>query len=838
MNVIVYAQTHWDREWYKTFQSFRLRLVQVVDSVIEQLEQNKLASFYFDGQTIALEDYLEIKPENKERIIKLIKDKKLFIGPWYVLADEFLVSGESLIRNLLIGIRQSQEYGCNDFIGYLPDAFGHSSEIPRILSSANIDYAVVWRGAGKNNSEFVWKSPDNSAVLTTYLTEGYFHDYLNHPVSTKKKAANIKKILGQLKKYASNDTILLPLGGDHLAPAEDFDNTINNINSILDNYNICTGSLFDYKKLIKNKNITEVKGELRDNTRNFILSGTLSTRTYLKRANAKATWKLSKLAEPFYALLNQYNLINGFENEFEYAWKLLLKNHAHDSICGCSVDEVHDEMISRFNQVEQISDGLIGACLNKLSEKIKKGDLIIYNASDKAFTGAVKIKTSETLPTSLFNQHLKNINEFPQEILYDITCAPVQEDIKEFKEYLVWAENIKPYSVQIIDKNFKYQEHPTIVETESRFIKNSRIRLEINDNGTLKLTDSDAGKTFDNLMTFYNIADDGDTYNFSPILNDEPVTGRFIKSEVIENGKLRGILRLHYEINIPESLDRTKKIRSKNILKHKITVDISVTADSKRVEFDINWENLSKDHILQIRFKFPEKIYKTYAENNFGIIERDFDPDYNQLAKFPAEKDIELKSNTAPMQRFVYTNELGIITDGLAEYGVEKNDLYITILRSTEKISGGKIGTRGTPAGPPLEVPKAQCLGKQNIRYAICAVNSPESLFMEADQFYGCVLTEIGTAKNNLDKTKIIENMLDFNNPDIYVYSVKLPQNRKQKGIIVRLMNISNRNQSIKINSDLKFKTINEVNLLENIISKNLDKILFKPYELKSIILY
>ncbi|MDD3012143.1 MAG: glycoside hydrolase family 38 C-terminal domain-containing protein [Candidatus Gastranaerophilales bacterium] len=839
MDVIVYAQTHWDREWYRTFQEFRLRLVQVTDSIIEQLEQNKLDCFYFDGQTIALEDYLEIRPEQKEKILKLIKDKKLFIGPWYVLADEFLVSGESLARNLLTGIDQSKKYGCDEFVGYLPDAFGHSSDIPRLLSAANIDYAIVWRGAGNNKSEFIWKSPDGSSVLATYLTEGYFQDYLNHPVSVQKKAENIEELLDKINKYSLGNLILLPAGGDHLAPPKDFDNLVSQINSDINNYTLCSGSLFNYKNLIKNQNLdlAEVQGELRDNTRNFILPGTLSTRLYLKKANAISTWKLCKLAEPLYSLLQYCQIVSNLENELIYAWKLLLQNHPHDSICGCSTDEVHDEMIPRFNQVNQISDWLTGFCLNRLSQKVKKGDLIVYNSSDAAYSGVIKIKTSENLPQNVMSQYLGSVNEFPQEILYDTERAPVQEDIKEYKEYLIWAEDIKPFSIHVIKKDYEYKKHPTIVETESRFIKNSRIRLEVNDDGTLKLTDSDIGKTFDNLHIFCDLADNGDTYNYSPVINDQPIKASLLKTEVIENGNLRGILRLIYEIKIPESLDKVKKIRSEKVLTHNINVDITVYADSRRVEFNASWENLSCDHILQIRFRFLDMVSKTFAENNFGIIERFFDPDYDQLKNFPAKKDEELKSNTAPMQRFVFANGLGIITEGLSEYGVEGNDLCITMLRSVGKLSGGVIGTRGTPAGPPLDVPGAQCTGIQNARYAICAVHKPEELFMEADQFFGCILTEMGIAPDNSAETEIIKNLLNFNNPDIYTYAVKLPQNKAQKGIIIRLMNISDKKQCIEINSDMNFKEINEINLLESVISTGLEHIEFKPYELKNILL-
>jgi len=839
MDVIVYTQTHWDREWYRTFQEFRLRLVQVVDRVIEQLEQNKLDCFYFDGQTIALEDYLEIRPEQKEKILKLIKDKKLFIGPWYVLADEFLVSGESLIRNLLIGINQSKEFGCNEFVGYLPDAFGHSSDIPRILSSVNIDYAIVWRGAGNNKSEFIWKSPDGSSVLTTYLTEGYFQDFFNHPVSAKKKAENIEKLLDKIKKYSLSDLILLPAGGDHLSPPIDFDNKINQVNNNIDNYKLSPGSIFHYKNLIKTKNLdlAEVTGELRDNTRNFILPGTFSARLYLKRANTISTWKLSRLAEPLYSLLHQCGTVSGLENELSYAWKLLIQNHPHDSICGCSIDQVHDEMMPRFNQVDQISDWLTGFCLNKLAQKVEKGSLIVYNSSSEAFSGVIKVKTSENLPQNIMKQYLGTANEFPQEILYDIERAPLQEDMKKHKEYLIWAEDIKPHSIQIISKEYKYKEHPTIVETESRFIKNSRIRLEVNNDGTLKLTDSDVGKTFDNLQIFCDMADNGDTYNFSPVKNDQPLKARLLSTKVMENGKLRGILRLVYEIKIPKSLDKIKKTRSKRVLTHNINVDIVVNADSRRTEFNASWENLSCDHILQVRFKFSEKVCKTFAENNFGIIERTFDPDYDITNYLPAGKDNELKSNTAPMQRFVFANGLGIITEGLTEYGVEGNDLYITLLRSVGKLSGGAIGSRGTPAGPPLDVPGAQCIGEQKARYAICAVHKPEELFMEADRFLGCILTETGIAEDNSAEEGIIKNLLNFNNPDIYTYAVKLPNDKNQKGIIARLMNISDRKQCIKISSDINFKEIKEVNSLENTTSEGLKQIEFKPYEVKSLLL-
>src|SRR3989339_1225726 len=280
MDVIVYAHTHWDREWYRPFQEFRLRLIEVLDQVIDQLSTNKMGCFYLDGQTIALEDYLEVHPYRKDQIIELIKNKKLMIGPWYVLADEFLVSGESLIRNLLTGINISREFGCDKFIGYMPDSFGHNSEMPRILSSFGINEAVVWRGVGNQKSEFIWKSPDGSAVFTTYLVEGYFQDILNQTFSIEEKTRKIGEFLNKIKHHAASDLLLLPAGGDHLAPAPYFDMQINEINEHINNYVIRSGCITHYIDKVKEKNLElkEIQGELRDCSRSPILTGTFSSR--------------------------------------------------------------------------------------------------------------------------------------------------------------------------------------------------------------------------------------------------------------------------------------------------------------------------------------------------------------------------------------------------------------------------------------------------------------------------------------------------------------------------------------------------------------------------------
>ncbi|MDD3151267.1 MAG: glycoside hydrolase family 38 C-terminal domain-containing protein, partial [Candidatus Gastranaerophilales bacterium] len=826
--------THWDREWYQPFQEYRLRLIDTFDEIIENLQNGNLNQFYFDGQTIVIEDYLEIHPEKREIIKNLIKENKLKVGPWYALADEFLVNGESLIRNLLVGINQAKALGEKDFIGYLPDAFGHCASMPMIFNSFNIKNAVVWRGVGEQDSEFIWKSADNSSVIATYLTEGYFQDYLHGDNSIKEKAQNIKNLLDKIKKYSIGDLILLPVGADHLSLPENPNKITQQINEQIENYDIVSGSIFDYVNTEK-KAKNEIMGELRDNSRSFILPGTLTSRIYLKRQNALATWKLSKLAEPFQAYMKNLNLSKSRKNELIHAWKLLLQNHPHDSICGCSRDEVHRQMLTRFDEVNQISDGIISRNLNILSKALSKGSFAVCNLSNFEFSGIVKIKTRQKLPDSLPRQFLKTLTEFPNEILQNLKRPPIREYVEKYDEYLIWADKIKPNSIKIINENFNNSIIPDNVEITNKSIKNSKIELKINYDGTIDIKDNETLKEFKGLHTIEDVADCGDSYNLCPIKDDIAIKADLAKTKIIEIGSLRSTLRLKYKIAIPQSLDNSQKFRSKKIVKHTINIDVSLCSNAKRVEFKAVWENNSLNHLLKIKFNTGQKVYKTLSEDNLGIIERKFNPDYEISQNIPVEKGKEVFENTAPMGRFVSANGLSIITEGLSEYGVSKNNLELTILRSTGIISNGTMDTRGLAAGPPIETPECQCLGFQQARYAICLNDKPQELFKEADEFMNCILFAEGISEKS---QKLPINFLEIDNSNIYIYATKIPE-KSTKGLIIRLMNISNTPQSTIISTEHFSKTV-QTNSLEELIQKEQKlpvNINFEPNELKTFYL-
>ncbi|MGE0261664.1 MAG: glycoside hydrolase family 38 C-terminal domain-containing protein [Candidatus Obscuribacterales bacterium] len=382
----LYLHTHWDREWYWSFEKYRTQLVSVARKVIEDLESGALSSFHLDGQTSAVEDILEVAPELGPRLKKLVKKGSLSVGPWYVLADQMLVSGESLVRNLDLGLRQSRRLGGAMMVGYCPDTFGHTQDMPRVLAGFGIKTAVVWRGVPllERGPDFFWQAPDGSKVLACLLPDGYYQTAFHESASLgEEEAATL--LAGYLRSFIEagkepssrarsastlRPTALVPVGGDHLYPPADFERLARLSKAGLNGSELAVVKLGDYldgaleAATAPGALLRIIKGELRDNRsakehcRAFMLAGVLSTRLYLKRQNRLGEWRLSRIAEPLLSLLAWSGVVNYPARELDHAWRLLLRNQPHDSICGCSVDEVHREMLTRYQGLHDVLDVL------------------------------------------------------------------------------------------------------------------------------------------------------------------------------------------------------------------------------------------------------------------------------------------------------------------------------------------------------------------------------------------------------------------------------------------------------------------------------------------------
>ena len=642
--VIAYLHTHWDREWYREFEVFRLRLLRVFDNVLDMLEDGTIPSFYFDGQVVALLDYLEIRSEKEALIRLLIKEKKLFIGPFYCLVDEFLTDRTCFEKNLEIGMKIACDFGCEDFVGYLADTFGHSCNIPAILKKFGIDKCVVWRGCPDViPAEFKF-----NGVNTVNLVRGYFMDCLEPEF--------LKKNLDLIAEKSGN-VLLLPIGADHRGVDKDINEKIRYANEKLDDYEIELGSIFDYFDAVKDRFNFEWNDELRSNEKTFILEGSYSARTRIKQLNSKACYKLH-----FADKLRKY-FDENYDNIVEYAYKLLLKNQAHDGICGCSTDDVHKENEIRYKKVLQIADTII--------EELRQKHSDLVNFTD--YKGVIEFDTTE--PQS---QVIKERKGFETHLLHDTQRIPVTED------YTTIYTNLK--EIEQSDDVLH------ILDTE---IGNSHLTLKI-EQGEFNLYIND--KKYENIVEFIRLRDMGDTYNHGFLADDKPERA-FIKSyDISFEGDLRSGLLVNTTF---------------------FNVLITLNKNSKLLNFKIIWNNTLKNTLWQAKINLPEAVKETYSEDMNEIIRREFDPDLDVRGNLPKEKGLEAKMNFAPMGRFVWAQNVGIITNGLREYEVAGNSISITLLRSVGVISNPQNPCRTTPAGPPIEVPEAQQLGENMAEFSL-----------------------------------------------------------------------------------------------------------------------
>lgn len=381
----VISHTHWDREWYQPFQEFRLRLVHLIDGLLELLERDTAyRHFMLDGQTIVLEDYLHMRPERAGQLRTHVRTGRLLIGPWHILPDEFLVGPEATVRNLLQGDRAAREFGAKLRVGYLPDQFGHIGQMPQILRGFGIEAAVVWRGVGEAPCEIWWQAPDGSRVLAAHLHDGYGNGASLPVTDPDRFIERLAQACATLAPHAAAPHLLIMQGTDHMEPPPATSAALAYARDRLEGYTVVHSTLPDYLGAVQEtlgsaEALPVVRGELRSPKRAHLLPGVLSMRMWIKQRNHACEQLLERWVEPFSAWASLAGATTpdrlGHPAAIvRQAWRLLLECHPHDSICGCSVDQVHQEMRPRFDQVEQVGEEITRQSLHSLAEAVDTRD--------------------------------------------------------------------------------------------------------------------------------------------------------------------------------------------------------------------------------------------------------------------------------------------------------------------------------------------------------------------------------------------------------------------------------------------------------------------------------
>ncbi len=376
MKFYYFNSTHWDREWYQSFQQFRNYLCDTVEMLMTHLESGRLEKFIFDGQSIILRDVCEIHPGWRSRLQKLVAAGKLKIGPWYVMPDEFLVSPEALIRNLLAGRAEADDFGSAPWeIGYVCDIFGHIAQLPQILAGFGLRGAVVWRGfPSASSSRLCWEGVDGTEipVLRLPVRNGYGNFTLNVrgwwdiPLSKTEFRERFQKWVDEVGTHFG-DALVMSDAVDHCQASGQVPELLTWIRELYPEAEVVHSDLTDYfaAEFGPGQEMERVFGEqiepavAKNHTGNQI-SATLSSRYDVKSANDLAENRLELIWEPQLAERSACGEAGSSLDKLNYLWRHLLQNHAHDSICGCSIDTVHRQVLSRIEEVMQL-----GACLEE-----------------------------------------------------------------------------------------------------------------------------------------------------------------------------------------------------------------------------------------------------------------------------------------------------------------------------------------------------------------------------------------------------------------------------------------------------------------------------------------
>lgn len=786
-DVHLIAHTHWDREWYLTREQYRLRLVDLVDRVLDRMEHEPgLWFFHLDGQTVVLEDYLEIRPEQEGRLRAHIAEGRLLVGPWYVMPDMHLVSGESLVRNLALGHRLARGFGRVMAAGYLPDPFGHVAQMPQILAGFGLDSAILWRGFGGPRAEYLWEAPDGARVMLLHLPREGYCNALRLPLTPDaERPAALARAIEVERGRSSLDVVLLMAGVDHVEPAPGLVGLSTEIRA-LSGVRGGLSTLPAYVDAVRAAHrerphvLEVVRGELRGGEDYApLLPGVLSARTYLKQANARVQNLLERRAEPAAALAWRAGARYP-QGELAYAWRTLLQNHPHDSICGCSVDAVHDECMTRFARAGQAAEGVLERALETLGNAVPPPDpgvfrFLAVNTDIHPFEGVlegeidVPLESAEPSrridlgllerPVAFFGVDARVTSvrvadgaPVPFQVLgHEDRFAhfmsryepPLAVRVRRFR--IAFPASVPGCGYAAMDLSFAPHEAPTVAgpcragEADGRaWLENERWRVEVNDDGTLDVRDRATGRVWPRACALVDEGDVGDEYNHDPPKRDEAVTrGGGAVARVEHAGPLVAALRVEVSLRVPESATEGRQGRSQSHVEIPISLRVVLTAGSPRIDFELSLTNRARDHRLRVLFPMgAARVDSVRADSAFGVVTR---PARREV---PAAFAVEAPVSAGPLHTFIDAGDAGsgvsLFVDGLTEYEVADGPeptLALTLLRSVGWLSRDDLSTRHGNAGPSLPTPGAQCLGPHTFRFAAVPRTTPPSeasLYKEA----------------------------------------------------------------------------------------------------------
>lgn len=857
LKIVYFSSTHWDREWYVPFQDFRMSLVDTVDELTEILKSNPdYKVFCLDGQTIVLEDYKEIAGERVKELQKLIDDGRVRVGPWYVMPDEFLVSGESLIRNLLFGKKTAEKWNTDTMkYGYANDIFGHIVQMPQIFAGFGIEGAYLGRGIGDEErfSNFIWTSPDGTKCYTYAGFYGGFTRNVAPKFGTEKFDEELKKYIDNEISKTDAPVIFISHTSDHIRADKNTPAIIAKIKELYPEAEVLHGTPEIIADIVKNGNynIPEVMGELNkslyDSEDNITLvANSISSYYPLKCNNDKCEAMLEKQFEPMLVFAKRENkeIDKNFLNK---AYDYLLKNQPHDSICGCSCDEVHRDMDYRYNQAKEIYAAARVKYINSQGDYMWRDDndyvLTLENYEPYRINRVVTVKIdfdkkfpktvdrfSANEPYCCFRIYDEDGNEIPYQIdgiKYNVLKRLNGQNSCLVDRYTVsFNADLTPtsrtyYKVAPADVRYYYESDFLIGDD---WAENKKIRLDINENGEFKITDKSNGKVYDGLNRFIDSGEIGDGW-----WHMAPHTDKFINSKgfaasvsKIDSGINKAVFEITKTLMLPECYLDNDNIRSNNLKPVMVISTVELTATSDFVKVHTVIDNCVLDHKTVLKFNTGVADDKYFVSQAFCKVERPCGVHSDRMQWYEQEMP---EKNMGGIVGKTDKNHNGIAfvsAFGLHECSAEKNtdgSVAVTLLRCFKRVfmNPGSV--------------LSQIQGKLEYDYAFVPMNSNKDF---ADLVN--IKNEISTGvfaysrKTQMPETKSA-SLIAVDNKQIILSILKIAEN--QNGYIARFYNCSDTEQ--KANIEINAKKVYEASLNETILNETECNLTFRPFEIKTL---
>lgn len=687
--VHIISHSHWDREWYQSFESHRMKLIELVDNILDKVENDpEFGGFFLDGQVIAIDDYLEIRPEKRAQVEKCIREGKVQTGPWYILQDEFLTSGEACVRNLQVGMQEAEQYGAVGNVGYFPDAFGNAGQMPQVLKQAGMDAVVFGRGVkpiGPNNevtggqyestySEMMWASPDGTK-LPGILFANWYNNGVEIPVDEAEAKVYWDKKLADARKFAATHQLLMMNGCDHQPLQKNITEAIRVARKLYPDVEFIHS---DFKKYVEamekeiSENFSTVKGELtsQETDGRWTLANTASSWIGLKQDNRAGETALERKAEPAAAMADVMGKAYP-EDQMIYSWKKLMQNHPHDSICGCSVDEVNEEMKTRFAKSRQVADAIYDESVEYLTNKVNTAALpgdgekipfVVWNTSGETKSQVVEKELHLFRDYNLFvwdSYEAAEKVEFPAMVLRDADGNVVPAKIADAgvafgydlpddrfrqpymaKKVLVTFEAEVPalgYRTYYLETAEQAQD-VDVVSADENVLENDAVMVVVNADGSYNLLDKKTGRMYENLGFYEDTGDMGNEYIYIQDSGKQVVSTKGMKAEIscVEKNAFRTVVEICHKMMVPsgmgEELLRQREMcidpytrvanRSSELVEMDVKTVLTLEKSAKGLRVATTICNQAKDHRVRVILPTGLDTSMHMADSAFEVVRR------------------------------------------------------------------------------------------------------------------------------------------------------------------------------------------------------------------------